>query len=46
MTQETKQPRIPQEQKPSNRPGTRPSHDRVVENVDKWANSAGLKPPK
>jgi hypothetical protein len=41
MTQDTKQPRTPKEQKPP-----RPSHERVVENLDKWANSPGLQPPK
>jgi hypothetical protein len=40
MPQETRPP-SPKEQKP-----TRPSHERVVENVDKWANSQGLQPPK
>jgi len=24
----------------------RPSHERVLENLDKWANSPGLQPPK
>ena len=42
MTQETKQQRTPKEQKPP----TRPSHEKVVENLDKWANSPGLQPPK
>lgn len=42
MTHETKQPRSPQEQKPP----IRPSHERVLENLDKWANSLGLQPPK
>jgi hypothetical protein len=42
MDNETKLPRKPKDSKPS----TRPSHDKVVENVDKWANSPGLQPPK
>ncbi|MGA7806118.1 hypothetical protein [Bradyrhizobium sp.] len=42
MKQETKLPRSPQESPKPNRP----SHDRVVENLDKWANSPGLQPPK
>jgi hypothetical protein len=40
MTKET--PRPPKDQKPPKRP----SHERVVENLDKWANSPGLQPPK
>jgi hypothetical protein len=24
----------------------RPSHEKVVEEIDKWANSPGLQPPK
>ena len=28
------------------RPPVRPSHERVLENLDKWANSPGLQPPK
>ncbi len=42
MSKETKLPRTPKEQKPP----ARPSHDKVVENVDRWANSPGLQPPK
>jgi hypothetical protein len=41
MDNETKQSR-----KPKDKPPTRPSHEKVVENVDKWANSPGLQPPK
>ena len=40
MTKET--PRPPKDQKPP----TRPSHESVLENLDKWANSPGLQPPK
>ncbi|SDS27425.1 hypothetical protein [Bradyrhizobium canariense] len=42
MDNETKQPRKPRDPKPP----TRPSYEKVVENVDKWANSPGLQPPK
>jgi hypothetical protein len=42
MTQQPKQQRTPKEQKPPRRP----SHEKVVENLDKWANSPGLQPPK
>jgi hypothetical protein len=42
MKQDSKPPRSPREaQSPS-----RPSHERVIENLDKWANSPGLQPPK
>jgi hypothetical protein len=40
MTKET--PRTAKDQKPT----TRPSQEKVVENLDKWANSPGLQPPK
>jgi hypothetical protein len=42
MTKENNQPQTPKDQKPP----TRPSHERVLENLDKWANSPGLQPPK
>jgi hypothetical protein len=42
MDNETKLPRKPKDSKQP----TRPSHEKVVENVDKWANSPGLQPPK
>jgi hypothetical protein len=41
MTKEIKQPRIPRDEKLP----TRPSHEKVIENVDRWANSPGLQPP-
>jgi hypothetical protein len=44
MKQDSKQPRSPKETSPP--PPRRPSHDRVIENLDKWANSPGLQPPK
>jgi hypothetical protein len=42
MSKEIKQPRSPKDQKPA----TRPSHEKVLENLDRWANSPGLQPPK
>jgi len=42
MDKETQLPRKPKEPKPS----VRPSQEKVVENIDKWANSPGLQPPK
>ena len=42
MNKETKLPRSPKNPKPP----TRPSHEKVIENVDRWANSPGLQPPK
>ena len=42
MNNETKLPRTPKEPKPPKRP----SYERVIENLDKWANSPGLQPPK
>jgi hypothetical protein len=42
MTKETQSPRSPKDEKPSKRP----SHERVIENLDRWANSPGLQPPK
>lgn len=45
MEKETKlpqNPQNPQEQKPPQRP----SHQRVHENLEKWATSPGLQPPK
>jgi hypothetical protein len=42
MRNETKPPRSPKAPPPPNRP----SHERVIEDLDKWANSSGLQPPK
>ena len=42
MTNDIKPQRPPKDSKPSNRP----SHERVLENLEKWANSPGLQPPK
>ena len=42
MSKEIKQPRGPKDQ----RPPTRPSHEKIIENLDRWANSPGLQSPK
>jgi hypothetical protein len=42
MDKENKLPRQPNHPKPP----ARPSHEKVAENIDKWANSPGLQPPK
>ncbi len=42
MSKEIKQPRGQKDQKSPNRP----SHEKVIENLDRWANSPGLQPPK
>ena len=45
MTENIKLPRkLSEEQKPP--PPRRPSHADVIENLDRWANSPGLQPPK
>jgi hypothetical protein len=45
MTETVKLPRkLSDEQKPP--PPRRPSHADVIENLDRWANSPGLQPPK
>jgi hypothetical protein len=49
MKQDIKLPRSPKEPPPPNRPSQEhviPSHERVIEYLDKWANSPGLQPPK
>ena len=42
MDKETKLPRPPKEPRQPNRP----SHERVIENLEKWANSPGLQRPR
>jgi hypothetical protein len=42
MDKEIKLPKVPKDA----RSPTRPSYDRVIENLDKWATSSGLQPPK
>jgi hypothetical protein len=44
MKPDSKLPGSPKEPAPSL--PRRPSHERVIENLDKWANSPGLQPPK
>ena len=45
MTDTVKLPRkLSEERKPQ--PPLRPSHADVIENLDRWANSAGLQPPE
>ena len=45
MTESIKLPRkLSEEQKPP--PPRRRSHADVIENLDRWANSPGLQPPK
>ena len=42
MDKETKLPRPPKVPRQPNRP----SYERVIENLEKWANSPGLQPPR
>jgi len=42
MKKKANPPRNPKESQPPKRP----SHDRVLENLDRWVNSPGLQPPK
>ncbi|SDO17353.1 hypothetical protein [Afipia sp. GAS231] len=45
MTETVRLPRkLSEESNP--RPPLRPSHADVIENLERWANSAGLQPPK
>jgi hypothetical protein len=45
MTEEMKLPRKLSDEPKAPKP-RRPSHERVIENLDRWANSPGLQPPK
>ena len=45
MTENIKLPRKLSEERKPPRP-RRPSHADVIENLDRWANSPGLQPPK
>ena len=42
MNNDSKSPRSSKDTKPP----ARPSYERVLENLEKWANSPGLQPPK
>jgi len=44
MTEEIKLPRKLSEE-PRAPKARRPSHENVIENLDRWANSPGLQPP-
>jgi len=45
MTEIIKLPRKLSEE-PKSQPPQRPSHADVIENLDRWANSPGLQPPR
>jgi hypothetical protein len=44
MTDDTKLPRKLSDELKAPKP-RRPSHERVIENIERWANSPGLQPP-
>jgi hypothetical protein len=44
MTEDIKLPRKLSDE-PKAPKARRPSHERVIENLDRWANSPGLQPP-
>jgi hypothetical protein len=44
MTNEIKLPRRLSDEPNAPKP-RRPSHQKVIENLDRWANSSGLQPP-
>ena len=45
MTETVKLPRMLSEEA-NQRPPLRPSHADVIKNLERWANSTGLQPPK
>jgi hypothetical protein len=45
MTDAPDKMEVPQRAKEPPPPRRRPSYDRVAENIEKWANSSGLKKP-
>jgi hypothetical protein len=45
MTDQTKLPRTLSKEQDAPKP-LRPSHQKILENVDRWANSCGLQPPR
>ena len=44
MTEDIKLPRKLSDEPKAPKP-RRPSHENVIENLDRWANSSGLQPP-
>jgi hypothetical protein len=44
MTEDTKLPRKLSDEAKAQQP-RRPSHEKVIDNIDRWANSPGLQPP-
>ena len=44
MTEDIKLPRKLSDEPKAPKP-RRPSHEKVIENLDRWANSPGLQPP-
>ena len=44
MTDDIKLPRKLSDEPKAPKP-RRPSHEKVIENIDRWANSPGLQPP-
>jgi hypothetical protein len=44
MTEDIKLPRKLSDEPKAPKP-RRPSHEEVIENLDRWANSSGLQPP-
>lgn len=44
MTEDVELPRTLSDELKAPKP-RRPSHERVIENIDRWANSSGLRPP-
>jgi hypothetical protein len=44
MTEDTKLPRKLSDEPKAPKP-RRPSHEKVIDNIDRWANSPGLQPP-
>jgi hypothetical protein len=45
MAYQLKLPRTLSEESNAPKP-LRPSHQKIIENLDRWANSSGLQPPK
>jgi hypothetical protein len=45
MTDQLKLRRMPSEESETSKP-VRPSHQKIIENLERWANSHELQPPK